>query len=74
MQALATLGGQNSSALAINSNSQIVGFSYLSQTVTHAVLWSAPDQIQDLGTLGGSNSVAHGINDLGQVIGESTLQ
>jgi probable HAF family extracellular repeat protein len=74
MQALASLGGQNSSALAINSNSQIVGFSDLSQTATHAVLWSAPGQIQDLGTLGGSKSIAYGINDLGQVVGTSTLQ
>lgn len=73
-QALATLGGQSSSALAINSNSQIVGFSDLNEFESHAVLWSAPDQIQDLGTLGGSSSVARGINDLGQVVGESTLQ
>jgi|CZLA01.1.fsa_nt_gi probable HAF family extracellular repeat protein len=74
MQALVTLGGQSSAAQAINSNSQIVGFSDLSQTVTHAVLWTASDQIQDLSTLGGNYATAQSINDLGQVVGWSTLQ
>jgi probable HAF family extracellular repeat protein len=73
MQDLGTLGGQNSSGLAINGKSQIAGFSDLSQTVTHAALWTAPNQIQDLGTLGGNYAVAQGINDLGQVVGWSTL-
>jgi probable HAF family extracellular repeat protein len=75
MRDLGTLGGQNSTALAINSKSQIVGFSDLSQTgVTHAVLWTAPNKMKDLGSLGGSNSTAQGINDSGQVVGGSTLQ
>jgi probable HAF family extracellular repeat protein len=74
MQDLGILGGPNSAAQAINSKSQIVGFSDLSQTVTHAVLWTAPNQIQDRGTLGGNYATAQSINDLGQVVGWSTLQ
>jgi probable HAF family extracellular repeat protein len=75
MQELGTLGGQNSTALAINSENQIVACSDLSQAgVTHAVLWTGPNQMQDLGTLGGNNSTVQSINDLGQVVGGSTLQ
>jgi probable HAF family extracellular repeat protein len=74
MQDLGTLGGPNSSGLAINGKSQIVGFSDLSQTGTHAVLWTAPNQIQDLGALGGHYATAQSINDLGEVMGWSTLQ
>jgi probable HAF family extracellular repeat protein len=72
--ALPTLGGQNSAAQAINGESQIAGFSDVSQTVTHAVLWTAPNQIQHLGTLGGNDATAQSMNDLGQVVGWSTLQ
>ena len=74
MQDLGTLGGQNSAAQAINAAGQIVGFSDLSTTnVTHAVLWTAPNQIQDLGTLGGSHAIAKSINDLGEVVGWSSV-
>jgi probable HAF family extracellular repeat protein len=74
MQALSTLGGQNSAAEGINSTGEIVGHSDLSQAgVTHAVLWTSAKQIQDLGTLGGNYATATGINDSGQVVGWSDL-
>jgi probable HAF family extracellular repeat protein len=75
LQPLATLGGQSSSALAINKSGQITGFAALNETgVSHAVLWSTPTQIQDLGTLGGTYSVGASINSSGVVVGYSTIQ
>ena len=75
IQDFGTLGGQNSSALAINRSGQMAGFSDLSQAgVTHAAVWTGPNQIQDLGTLGGSYATATGINDAGAVAGWSSLE
>jgi probable HAF family extracellular repeat protein len=50
MQDLGTLDGRNSAAQSINAAGQIVGFSDMSSPgVTHAVLWTGSNQIQDLG-------------------------
>jgi len=51
----------------------IVGSYQLTIPIIHAVIWTAPNQIQDLGVLGGTYSTATGINDSGQVVGYSTL-
>lgn len=66
---LGTLGGQDSSATAINDANQVVGYSNVaSNTASHAFLYSEGAMI-DLGTLGGPNSTAAAINALGQVVG-----
>lgn len=71
-------GGRTSSATAINSIGQVVGFSdtrtrYSSYLETHAVIWNATG-IVDLGVLsGGTRSQASAINSNGQVVGHSTF-
>lgn len=70
---LGTLGGAESSALDINGNGQIVGWSSLPNGDTRAFLWSPGTGMRSLGTLGGENSVAYGINDRGEVVGTSQL-
>jgi probable HAF family extracellular repeat protein len=69
MTLLGTLGGQDSSATAMNDANQVVGYSKVaSNTASHAFLYSDGVMI-DLGTLGGQNSTAVAINALGQVVG-----
>ena len=67
----------NVRAWAINASGQVVGESKVDGNfgpgVSHAVLWSPSNVIQDLGTLGGNQSSAKDINASGQVIGTSTL-
>lgn len=70
---LGTLGGSNSTALALNNRGQVVGSSSLSTDddyTSHPFLYSG-GQMTDLGTLGGYSGSATAINDLGQVVGYS---
>ncbi len=67
---LGTLGGETSTALAINNLGQIVGVALTEAGEPHAFLWQN-GVMEDLGTLGGFESVAEGINDLGQIVGYS---
>jgi probable HAF family extracellular repeat protein len=68
---LPSLGGQDSSALALNNRSQVVGQSHLpGDTIRHATLWNAGRSV-DLGTLGGDNSIAWGVNTEQQVVGRA---
>jgi probable HAF family extracellular repeat protein len=84
---LGTLGYNTTFGYGINANGQIVGRSYLQQTVPaqscpprhicrvhvyHAFLYSA-GQMTDLGTLGGTFSEARAIDSTGDVAGTSTL-
>ncbi|MDQ2773734.1 MAG: hypothetical protein M3Y57_02225 [Acidobacteriota bacterium] len=66
---LGTLGGNWSSADAINSKGQVAGVSFLANNSTaHAFIWNGSG-LSDIGTLGGANSYASGINNHGQVVG-----
>ena len=67
---LGTLGGEESTAIAINDRGQVVGASQTSSGDHHAFLWQ-DGVMTDLGTLGGSESYAFDINESGQVVGES---
>jgi probable HAF family extracellular repeat protein len=69
------LGGNFSSATAINERGQIAGVSendqldpFSGNPEFHAVLWEN-NQILDLGTLGGVSSFAESLNNRGQVMG-----
>jgi probable HAF family extracellular repeat protein len=75
MLSLATLGGHQSNAVAINARNQITGYSWLKgNKIVRAALWRSY-RATDLGTLGGPNSgiVAfnHGIR--GQFVGLSQV-
>lgn len=78
MTDLGTLGGgeiPNSSALAINNEGQIVGYSTVSNGepgTVHAFLYQN-GIMSDLGALGTNSSKAYAINDLGQIVGESDI-
>jgi probable HAF family extracellular repeat protein len=85
---LGTLGYNTTVGYGINANGQIVGRSYLQQTVPvtqgcpprhkcfahiyHAFLWSN-GTMTDLGTLGGTFSEARALDSTGDVVGTSTL-
>lgn len=73
LQVLGTLGGDYSTATAINDSGQIAGASCITSNPLdgfRACLWT-DGSIRDLGTLGGKDSEALGMNNAGQVVGRS---
>ena len=72
MTDLGTLGGDFSSASAINNVGQVVGAATTSTGDQHAFLFQGTT-MSDLGTLGGSTSKANAINNYAQIVGSSTL-
>lgn len=67
MHDLGTLGGRRSSAEAINSRGETVGWAEKATGNSHAFLYDGT--MHDLGTLGGATSSATAINDSGVVVG-----
>jgi probable HAF family extracellular repeat protein len=72
MTDLGTLGGDHTTAVAINARGQVVGRSSMARPLDefHAVLWQ-DGTMTDLGTLGGDFTTAVAINARGQVLGNS---
>ncbi|MFL6449963.1 MAG: hypothetical protein ACJ746_20115 [Bryobacteraceae bacterium] len=64
---LGTLGSSYSSALDLNNDGQVVGYSATYMGRYHAFLYSN-GQMADLGSLagGGGNSYGYGLNDAGR--------
>ena len=77
LSGLGTLGGDNSSANAINELGEIVGYAQIydpEASINHACLWTDGDII-DLGVLPGEvTSAANDINENGQICGSSSHQ
>jgi len=81
---LGTLGGNESSANAVNNQGQVAGealntipdpytsnFNIGGATQVHAFRWTRSRGMQDLGTLGGTDSAAFAINERGKIVGWS---
>jgi probable HAF family extracellular repeat protein len=70
---LGTLGGATSYGKSINDSGAVVGYSSLSDGVTHAFLYTNKDGMIDLGALGvaGNTSQANAINNAGTIVGAS---
>ncbi len=62
------LGGNSTSALAINQNGVIVGFSEDAANTTHAVRWLTPTSVPEVFSTSAGNAL--GINNLGQIVGQ----
>jgi len=71
-QSLGGLGGNSTSAVAINAAGAVVGSSRLPDGTFHAFLWTANGGMQDLGSVLGGNSAAVAVNASGQVAGNSS--
>lgn len=68
---LGTLGGSASTATAINTRGDVVGFSKNATEQDRAFLVPAGGTMQDLGTFGGALGYAYAINDFGAVVGSA---
>ena len=75
---LGTLAGHDESdALDVADNGQVVGFGCSTQDISHSLRgysWTQSDGMRELGTLGGVNSEAFVVNESGEAAGLSTTQ
>ncbi len=73
MSILPSLGGPDTSAMAVNDTGQIAGWSDVPGREHRAVLWQ-DGKIVELGTYPeGTESFAGDINEMGQIVGTATL-
>src|SRR5262249_1085320 len=73
MTDLGTLGGNYSSASAVNNAGQIIGASYTTSNAQyHGFVYTGGSMV-DLGTLGGTYCYAYAINNAGPVVGNTGL-
>ncbi len=73
---LGTLGGLDSTPIAINDSGQVTGYSSVTpgtHNPQHAFSWTFAGGMVDLGTLGGSESQASALNSGGEIVGFSDL-
>ena len=72
---LGTVGSSTSSAQAVSSRGQVVGFlcDCGPLPVSHAFSWTRSGGMIDLGTLGGEGSFAVAVNARGQIVGRSQI-
>jgi probable HAF family extracellular repeat protein len=76
IQDIGTLGGRHSTAYALNTRREVVGWAGIGDQSTNAFLWQ-DGMMRDLGTLPGSlikpgsGSLAIAVNGRGQVVGSS---
>ena len=70
MQDLGSLGGTNSSAVAINETGTVVGYADSASGASVAFRWTASDGMQPLG---GVESKANDVNGAGVVVGTHTV-
>lgn len=71
---LGTLGGNVSTAYAVNAAGHIVGTSTTAMATSRAFLWTRQGGMVDLGTLGGASSDAYDINEAGHIVGSAETQ
>ena len=69
---LGTLGGDDSTGIAINDLGYVTGASLRADGERHAFL-ASNGQLIDLGALGGSWSAGYAINNAGQIAGTSSM-
>ena len=75
LQDLGTLGGDLSTAIAINCRGRVVGQASAPDHSRHAFLWTQSSGMKDLGVLDtmlGGTSAATAINDEGDIVGDSS--
>jgi probable HAF family extracellular repeat protein len=68
---LGTLGGNDSTAVAVNDVGQVVGGSATANIRFRAFSWTQAGGMVDLGTLGGPEARATALNNSGRVVGSS---
>jgi len=69
---LGTLGGANSSAVAVNDAGAVVGWSETAAGAVHPFLWTQGAGMADLGSVGGQDTFPSAINARSQVTGYCT--